>query len=147
MRIESQCRRARLARQHHVAAPFYCDGRVHELEWPLVPTSKQVSIAASASAERATAARTHDLHLLWTFVRTDFKSRYHGTIGGFLWALLKPLAMFVVLLSVFSFVFSADGQYNANLLIGLFVFGFFGEASKPSCVRLSLPDPGAASIL
>ena len=28
--------------------------------------------------------------LLWTLVRTDFKSRYHGTASGFLWALLKP---------------------------------------------------------
>ena len=79
---------------------------------------------------------THALDLLWTFIRTDFKSRYHGTIGGFLWALLKPTAMFVVLLTVFSFVFSADGQYNANLLIGLFVFDFFGESSKTGVTSL-----------
>ena len=24
--------------------------------------------------------------LAWTIVRTDFKVRYHGTAGGFLWA-------------------------------------------------------------
>ena len=35
--------------------------------------------------------------LLWTLVRTDFKARYHGTFSGFVWALLKPAAMFVVL--------------------------------------------------
>ena len=35
--------------------------------------------------------------LVWTLVRTDFKTRYHGTIGGFVWALLKPLTMFLVL--------------------------------------------------
>jgi lipopolysaccharide transport system permease protein len=79
---------------------------------------------------------THSLELLWTFIRTDFKSRYHGTIGGFLWALLKPIAMFVVLFTVFSFVFSADAQYNANLLIGLFLYDFFGESTKVGVVSL-----------
>jgi lipopolysaccharide transport system permease protein len=79
---------------------------------------------------------THALDLLWTFIRTDFKSRYHGTIGGFLWALLKPTTMFVVLLAVFSFVFSSDDQYNANLLIGLFLYDFFGESTKTGIVSL-----------
>ena len=80
--------------------------------------------------------RTHFLDLLWTFVRTDFKSRYHGTIGGFLWALLKPFAMFVVLLSVFSFVFNSDGQYNIRLIIGLFLFDFFAESTKAGITSL-----------
>ena len=74
--------------------------------------------------------------LLWTFVRTDFKSRYHGTLGGFVWALLKPFAMFVVLLSVFSFVFNTDGQYNLRLIIGLFLFDFFGESTRAGLVSL-----------
>jgi lipopolysaccharide transport system permease protein len=80
--------------------------------------------------------QTHYLDLLWTFVRTDFKSRYHGTIAGFLWALLKPLAMFVVLLSVFSFVFTADGQYSIRLIIGLFLFDFFAESTKAGVTSL-----------
>ena len=78
----------------------------------------------------------HSADLLWTFVRTDFKSRYHGTLGGFLWALLKPFAMFVVLLSVFSFVFDNDEQYNLRLIIGLFLFDFFGESTKAGLVSL-----------
>ena len=60
--------------------------------------------------QRSTTVHTLVLGLLWTFIRTDFKSRYHGTIGGFLWALLKPAAMFVVLLTVFSFVFNSDDR-------------------------------------
>ena len=80
--------------------------------------------------------RTHYLDLLWTFVRTDFKSRYHGTIGGFLWALLKPFAMFVVLLWVFSFVFDSDGQYSLRLIIGLFLFDFFAESTKAGVTSL-----------
>src|SRR5690349_20099581 len=63
--------------------------------------------------------------LFWTLIRTDFKTRYHGSVGGFIWALLKPLAMFVVLVSVFSFVFATDPTYRLNLVLGIFLFDFF----------------------
>ena len=53
--------------------------------------------------------------LVWTLIRTDFKTRYHGTIGGFAWALLKPLTMFLVLLAVFLYVFASDPQYKLEL--------------------------------
>jgi len=43
--------------------------------------------------------------LAWTLVRADFKARYHGTVSGFVWALLKPAGIFVVLMGVFSFIF------------------------------------------
>lgn len=75
--------------------------------------------------------------LVWTLVRTDFKVRYHGTMGGFVWALLKPLAMFVLLLSVFSFVFGADPDYRLNLIIGLFLYDFFTESTKAGLVALA----------
>lgn len=74
--------------------------------------------------------------LVWTLVRTDFKTRYHGTIGGFLWALLKPVTMFLVLYAVFSFVFAADPEYRLNLIIGLFLYEFFGEATKTGLLSL-----------
>jgi len=40
-----------------------------------------------------------------------------GTISGFAWALLKPTAMFLVLMTVFSFLF-ADPGYKLRLIIG-----------------------------
>jgi lipopolysaccharide transport system permease protein len=67
--------------------------------------------------------------LLWTLIRTDFKARYHGTLHGFAWALLKPLAMFAVLMAVFSFMF-ADPSYKLNLIVGLFLWDFFAEGTK-----------------
>jgi lipopolysaccharide transport system permease protein len=88
------------------------------------------------AAPNAVALTFHNWDLLRTFVRTDFKGRYHGTLGGFVWALLKPFAMFLVLLSVFSFVFNTDGLYNLRLVIGLFLFDFFGEATKTGLVSL-----------
>jgi len=74
--------------------------------------------------------------LIWTLVRTDFKVRYHGTIGGFVWALLKPLTMFVMLMSVFSFLFASDPHYKLNLIIGLFLWDFFAESTKAGLMSL-----------
>ena len=68
--------------------------------------------------------------LVWTLIRTDLKTRYHGSFGGYLWALLKPFTMFVVLLAVFSFVFRMDPNYNIHLIIGLFLWDFFAESTK-----------------
>jgi lipopolysaccharide transport system permease protein len=74
--------------------------------------------------------------MLWTLVRTDFKSRYHATIGGFVWALLKPALMFVVLMSVFSLIFASTPHYRLNLIVGLFLWDFFGEATKTGLTSL-----------
>jgi lipopolysaccharide transport system permease protein len=76
------------------------------------------------------------LGLAWTLVRTDFKSRYHGSFGGFVWALLKPLAMFLVLVAVFSFVFQTEPQYRLKLVIGIFLFDFFADATRTGFVAL-----------
>lgn len=74
--------------------------------------------------------------LVWTLVRTDFKTRYQPTVGGFLWALAKPLAMFLVLMSVFSFLFRSDPTYRLNLIIGLFLWDFFAEGTKVGLLSL-----------
>jgi lipopolysaccharide transport system permease protein len=73
--------------------------------------------------------------LAWTLVRTDFKARYHGTLSGFVWALLKPIGMFVVLLVVFSFIFP-DPTYKLQLIVGLFLWDFFAEGTKTGLASL-----------
>ena len=57
--------------------------------------------------------------LVWTLIRTDFKTRYHGTLGGFVWALLKPLTMFVMLMAVFSYLFASDNKYTRTDILGI----------------------------
>ena len=74
--------------------------------------------------------------LVWTLVRTDFKVRYHGTVMGFLWALLKPIAMLLVLMSVFSFVFASDPNYKLNLVVALFLWEFFADGTKVGLTSL-----------
>jgi lipopolysaccharide transport system permease protein len=80
--------------------------------------------------------RAHFGGLVWTLIRTDFKTRYHGTMGGFVWALLKPLAMFLVLLAVFSYVFASEPQYRLDLIIGLFLYEFFQESTKSGLLSI-----------
>jgi len=75
--------------------------------------------------------------LVWTLVRTDFKARYHGTPVGFLWALLKPAAMFLALVSVFSLIFHSEPNYKVNLVIGLFLWDFFADATKTGMTSLA----------
>ena len=75
------------------------------------------------------------LGLVWTLVRTDFKARYHGSLNGFLWALLKPACMFLVLMTVFSFLFQ-DPAYKLNLIVGLCLWDFFAGGTTTGLMAL-----------
>ncbi|MGH7859872.1 MAG: ABC transporter permease [Candidatus Binatia bacterium] len=94
------------------------------------------SIGLSASGETLP-SRAWYFDLAWTLVRTDFKARYHGSFSGFLWALLKPLTMFLALLAIFSFVFTTEPNYRLNLLVGLFLWDFFAESTKVGLISLA----------
>lgn len=74
--------------------------------------------------------------LIWTLIRTDFKARYHGTVSGFAWTLLKPISMFVVLMGVFSFLFASNPTYKLDLIVGLFLWDFFAESTKTGIASL-----------
>jgi lipopolysaccharide transport system permease protein len=88
-----------------------------------------------ATLEPVAAGRWNGVGLAWTLVRTDFKARYHGTLSGFVWALLKPACMFLVLMGVFSFLFP-DPDYKLRLIIGLFLWDFFAEGTKTGLASL-----------
>lgn len=78
----------------------------------------------------------HSFDLVWTLIRTDFKTRYHGTYAGFLWALLRPLALVLVLMGVFSFAFGNRGSYPTYLVTGLLLYDFFTDATKAGLASL-----------
>lgn len=79
----------------------------------------------------------HRWQLIWTLARTDFKARYYGSLGGFLWALLKPAAMFAVLLWVFAVVFQHESHYELRLIIGLFLHDFMADGTKTGLTSLA----------
>lgn len=72
--------------------------------------------------------------LIWALAKTDFKLRYHGSVLGYLWALLKPLLTFTVLNFVFSSVFNPRGTgadtYSLQLLVALMMYYFFSEGTS-----------------
>ena len=71
--------------------------------------------------------------LIWALARTDFKLRYHGSVLGYVWAILKPLLMFSILNFVFSSLFNSRGNgiphYSLQLLTGIILFNFFSEGT------------------
>src|SRR5207253_9595449 len=104
-----------------------------ETDLELTRASAEAGRALSTRSAGAVAARAG---LVWTLVRTDFKARYHGSLGGFVWALLKPLSMFLVLMAVFSFLFASNPNYKLDLIVGLFLWDFFAEATKTGLTSL-----------
>jgi lipopolysaccharide transport system permease protein len=95
-----------------------------------------VAAAAAADAAAPRGGGLQHAGLIWTLVRTDFKTRYHGTLGGFVWALLKPMSMFIVLMGVFSFLFASNPTYKLDLIVGLFLWDFFAEGTRSGLISL-----------
>lgn len=70
--------------------------------------------------------------LLSEMVRTDFKLRYQNSVLGYVWSLLKPLILFVILFTVFTkFLHIGRGipNYAVSLLLGTVLWSFFAEAT------------------
>ncbi len=70
------------------------------------------------------------LQLLWVITLTDFKLRYSSSVLGYLWSLLKPLLMFLVLYTVFTVLVKLDiKNYQLHLLLGIILWNFFAEST------------------
>ncbi len=77
-------------------------------------------------------SKSQSLNILSEFIRTDFRLRYHGSLLGYFWTLLKPLCMFVVLYIVFVRFLKFDLKVSSPaiyLLLGMIIWSFFTEAS------------------
>ena len=72
----------------------------------------------------------YPLILLRQLVKTDFKLRYQGSVLGYVWSLLRPLAIFVILYVVFTRFLSIGKEvphYPVYLLLGIVLWNFFIE--------------------
>lgn len=75
----------------------------------------------------------YSLILLRELVITDFKLRYQGSFLGYIWSLLRPLALFAILYTVFvRFLhFGAGIEHQAiQLLLGIVVWNYFVEVTN-----------------
>ncbi|MEA2167617.1 MAG: type transport system permease protein [Solirubrobacteraceae bacterium] len=75
------------------------------------------------------------LNLTWTLAYLEFRLRFFGSVLGYLWQLLRPLAMFGVYYVVFTqfLPLSKDVPYYPPMLLaGIMLYQFFGDATGAS---------------
>ena len=69
--------------------------------------------------------------LLQELIIRDLKIKYRRSVLGYLWSVLNPLLMMIVLTIVFSNMFRFDiPNYPVYLLAGQLVYGFFAESTS-----------------
>jgi ABC-2 type transport system permease protein len=77
----------------------------------------------------------YSLILLRQLVITDFKLRYQGSVLGYFWTLLRPLALFLILYFVFGVAFKvgdAIPHFPVYLLVGIVIWNYFLEVTVGS---------------
>lgn len=73
--------------------------------------------------------------LLKQLVKTDFQLRYQGSVLGYLWSLLRPLMLFLVLYVVFVKIIKTGGNiphFGVYLLLGVVLWNYFVEVTSGS---------------
>ncbi len=70
------------------------------------------------------------LNIVREFALTDFRLKYHDSALGYLWSMLNPIAQFVVLHFVFSYLFVVQvPKFTFYLLSGIVFWNFFFDAT------------------
>ena len=75
----------------------------------------------------------YSLILLKELVKTEFKLRYQGSVLGYLWAVLKPLFLFLILYVVFVYFMRIGGDiphWPVAMLLGIVLWTFFAEVTN-----------------
>ncbi|MHB8086587.1 MAG: ABC transporter permease, partial [Dehalococcoidia bacterium] len=67
--------------------------------------------------------------LIGTLTVVELKNRYQNTALGFLWSLLSPLMLALVLFIVFRYLFRQEPNFAAYLLVGLMSWRFFAVST------------------
>lgn len=69
--------------------------------------------------------------LIKELVKRDLKLKYRRSVLGYLWSLLNPLLMMIVMTLVFSYMFRFDiPNYPLYLICGQTLFNFFNESTN-----------------
>lgn len=75
----------------------------------------------------------YSLILLRELVITEFKLRYQGSVLGYLWSLLRPLFLFVIMYFVFVYFLKIGSDiphWPVSLLLGIVLWNFFAEVTN-----------------
>lgn len=71
--------------------------------------------------------------LLRQLVVTEFKLRYQGSVLGYLWSLMRPLFLFLIMYVVFVYFLKIGGDvpyWPVQLLLGIVLWNFFAEVTN-----------------
>ena len=75
--------------------------------------------------------------LLRNLITRDIKVRYKRSVLGFLWVMLNPLFMMLILNMVFSELFKVSTKnYASYLLSGIILWNFFSQSTSTSVLSL-----------
>ncbi len=77
--------------------------------------------------------------LLKELIKTDFKLRYQGSVIGYLWSILKPLMLFMIMYLVFIRFLRLGGDvphFAVALLLANVIWSFFTEATSMGMVSI-----------
>lgn len=82
--------------------------------------------------------------LLWDLISKDLRARYRNAVMGFVWAVLQPILMMLILYFVFGIIFGgrivtpghAEHPYELTLLTALIFWQFFASALSRATVSL-----------
>jgi len=72
------------------------------------------------------------LRVLSVIAGAEFKLKYAGSFLGYVWSIIKPLALFTMMYLVFGHIFrltSVSHYYPVSLLIGIVLNTFFADAT------------------
>ena len=79
------------------------------------------------------------MRVLVVIAGAEFKLKYSGSALGYVWSVLKPLALFTMLYVVFGRVFKlgrALALLPVSLLIGIVLFTFFADATTLGLISI-----------
>lgn len=80
-----------------------------------------------------------NLNLIKELAITDFKLRYQGSVLGYLWSLMKPIMLFLVMYFVFTRIFRVGNDiphFPVYLLLGIVMWEFFTEVTTSSMAAI-----------
>ncbi len=70
--------------------------------------------------------------LIWSLTQVNLKNRYQSTALGFIWSILSPLLLALVLFLIFRYSYRQETNFAAYLLVGLMSWRFFSSSTTTS---------------
>ena len=89
--------------------------------------------------QRIKARYRYSVILLRELVISDFKLRYQNSVLGYMWSLLRPFSLFIILYLVFVKILQAGGDiphFGVYLLIGIVIWNYFAEVTNNSVTSI-----------